>query len=72
MKLIKGKGLAWLLEKSNCKVLDLNFFLNGSDCIDDYDGKGDVQVYLDYLQLEWYKDIVIFLKTLQCIADLDK
>jgi len=42
MKLIKGKGLAWLLEKSNCKVLDLNFFLNGSDCIDDYDGKGDV------------------------------
>ena len=56
-KLIKGQGLACLLVESNCKVLDVNLIYNLQGQIPD----SRIQPYPDYLQSEWYEDIVYFL-----------
>ena len=57
-KLIKGQGLAHLLAESNCKVLDVNLISN-------------IQPYLDYLQLDWYRDIVYFMHNLSCLDEVE-
>lgn len=71
-KLIKGWGLARLLAESNCKALNSNLICNGLVCIDNHDKKGELQIYPNYLQSEWYRDIISFLQTLQCPVGLDK
>lgn len=71
-KLIKGKGLAQLLVESNCKAMNLNLILNNSIFTDGHVEKGNVQVYPYYFQLEWCKDIIHFLQTLEFPVDTDK
>lgn len=56
-KLIKGQVLALLLEESNCKALEINYVTYINNQIDE----NNSQVYPDYVQYEWYNDIIHFL-----------
>lgn len=67
-KLIKGQGIAHLLVEFNCKVLDLNLISNMQGQIPD----SHIQPYPDYLQSEWYKDIVYFLQNLSCLTEMER
>ena len=66
-KLIKGQGLAHLLDESNCKVLDVNMISNIQEKISD----SNIQPYPDYLQSDWYRDIVYFLHNLSFPAEME-
>ena len=67
-KLIKGQGLAHLLAESNCKDLDVNLISNLQEQILD----SHIHPYPDYLQSEWYKDIVYFLQNLSCPTKMER
>ena len=67
-KLFKGQGLSFLLVESNCKVLDVNMISNIQEQIPD----SNIQPYPDYLQSDWYRDIVYFLHNLSCLAEMEK
>ena len=61
-KLIKGQGLAKMMENSNCESLQLNFLTSHSNQIDT-----QVQVMYDLSLSPWYSNIVYVLEILRLL-----
>ena len=54
-KLVKGQGLAKLMDQSNYEALGVNFF---EPCADTIAQVEEGQVHPDFLASPWYRDIV--------------
>jgi hypothetical protein len=64
-KIIKGQGLAKLLDESNCKYLGVNFINTCSENQQSELSDKNSQDNLPLAECTWYKDIIFFLQELQ-------
>ena len=71
-KLVKGQGLAKLLEDSNCESLGLHLMTEQSIPEELQAGKDKEKIMDRYVDSVWYADIVRFSLYLQCPKHLDK
>jgi hypothetical protein len=71
-KLVKGKGLARLLDESNCKALGVNFMNTHSKNQQTHIFDKDSHVDLNIVECTWYEDIIYFLQKLRPPDGLDK
>jgi len=74
IKLVKGQGLAKLLAKDNCKMLEINFVGINAESYQISEDKQshDLQVSSHLDDCEWYSHIIYFLQNLTPPADLTK
>jgi hypothetical protein len=69
-KLVKGKGLAKLLDDSNCRALGVDYICNNSG--NSHPQTNNSQVNENIVESEWYKDILYFLQNFQAPPGMDK
>jgi hypothetical protein len=73
-KLVKGQGLAKLLEEENCRLLEINLVSINADNVqssEDKEGE-EMQVSTHLANCKWYSHIVHFLQTLSVPSYLTK
>jgi hypothetical protein len=73
-KLVKGQGLAKLLEEENCRLLEINLVSINADNVqssEDKEGE-EMQVSSHLADCKWYSQIIYFLQTLLVPSDLTK
>ena len=68
-KLIKGQGLAKLMEQTNCELLGINFIV---DFLADLEEEKVPLVSQKFLDSIWYADIIYVLRNLQAPPKLRK
>jgi hypothetical protein len=68
-KLIKGQGLAKMMEQTNCELLGINFVVDLSVDLEEEKVPRVSQKFLDSL---WYADIIYVLRNLQAPPELSK
>jgi hypothetical protein len=71
-KLVKGQGLAKLLDESNCKALGVNFINVCSDTQQVELSNKDTQDDLSLSECTWYKDLIYFLLELKPLDGMGK
>jgi hypothetical protein len=74
-KLVKGQGLAKLLAKSNCKVLDFNALsknITATKSEEDETEETSLDVSAKFSQSDWYKDIIFYFQNFSCSPSWDK
>ena len=59
-KVIKGQGLAKLMDESNCRALDINFI----GALDDQEEMATPQINEPFTDSPWYADIIFVLRDL--------
>jgi hypothetical protein len=72
-KLVKGQGLAKLLAESNFWALGINHLQSYEELLDieEFDDQiPTTQIQEKFSSSAWYKDIVSYLLTLQCLSDM--
>jgi hypothetical protein len=72
-RLVKGQGLAKLLDESNLRALGINGLQGCEECVDmnDLDEQiNAIRIEEKFVSSDWYKDIVSYLLTLKCPSDL--
>jgi hypothetical protein len=72
-KLVKGQGLAKLLAESNFRALGINSFQEEEGWVDVNELEDQMvenRIEEKFASSNWYKDIVTYLLTLKCLADL--
>ena len=67
-KLIKGQGLARLMDKSNCNALDINFIAQ----VDDQEEMATPSISESFSDSPWYTDIIFVLQNLQAPPGLSR
>jgi hypothetical protein len=70
--LIKGKGLAKLILKSNCKVIKLHEIFTQSYAPIIQPGQDNLQVFEKYSYSPWYNNIIYFIQNFESPPDVKK
>lgn len=68
-KLVKGQGIARLMEESNCDDLGLNFL---SDDVGVEGVEASEEIKMNFLSSPWYKDIIFVLRNLQAPPQMER
>jgi hypothetical protein len=71
-KLVKGQGLAKLLDESNCSALGVNFIHSCSENQQAEITDRSSQIISALANYSWYKDIIFFLQNLQPPRGMEK
>ena len=74
-KLVKGQGLAKLMDTSNYQAIDLNIMT--TNIMEIRQGEDETQepfseVIPKFIESDWYKDIILYLQHLSCSPIWDK